>query len=58
MTFAPFGRIELKPLYEYLKVLKVKEVFLIETGKFQRKDKDGMDPYFYIYDAPMLYQDY
>ena len=44
MTFAPFGRIELEPLYEYLKVLKVKEVFLLETGKFMYKMENNLLP--------------
>ena len=44
MTFAPFGRIELEPLYEYLKVLKVKEVFLLETGKCMYKMENNLLP--------------
>ncbi len=34
MTFAPFGNINLQPIYDYLKVLSVKDTFLFETGKF------------------------
>ncbi len=34
MTFAPFGNIDLQPIYDYLKVLNVDKTFLLETGKF------------------------
>ena len=44
MTFAPFGRIELEPLYEYLKVLTIKEVFSLETGKFMYKKTNNLPP--------------
>ncbi len=37
MTFAPFGNIDLQPIYNYLKVMNVKNTFLFETGKFLYK---------------------
>ena len=37
MTFAPYGNIDLKPMYDYLKVLNIRKIFLLETGKFLYK---------------------
>ena len=37
MTFAPYGNIDLQPMYDYLKVLNVQKTFLFETGKFLYK---------------------
>ena len=44
MCFAPFGRIDLKPLYSCLEILDVSKIFLLETGKFIYKSKNGMLP--------------
>ena len=44
MTFAPFGRVDLKPIYDCLKILDVKNVFLLETSKFLYKSKNDLLP--------------
>ena len=44
MTFAPFGRVDLKPLYRDLEILDVKNTFLLETSKFMFKVKNGLLP--------------
>ena len=33
MVSAPFGNIDLKPAYEYLKLLDIPQIFYLETGK-------------------------
>ena len=37
MTFAPFGNIDLQPMYDFLKVLNIEQLFKFESGKFQYK---------------------
>ena len=44
MTFAPFGRIDLKPIYKELGVLDVKNTFFLETGKFMFRVKNDLLP--------------
>ena len=34
MTFAPFGNIDLNPIYEFLNVLNLDQIFSFEFGKF------------------------
>ena len=42
MTFAPFGNIDLQPMYDFLKVLNVNDTFALETGKFQYKFENDL----------------
>lgn len=44
MTFAPFGRIDIEPVFTFLKILDVKKVFLLETGKFMYKKQKDLIP--------------
>ena len=44
LTFAPFGHIDLQPMFDHLKVLNVKQIFSLETGKFLFKSKNNMLP--------------
>ena len=44
MTFAPFGRIDLEPIYKELYILDVKDTFILETSKFMFKLKKGLLP--------------
>ena len=44
MTFAPFGPLNLDPLYDQLQILDLNQVFLLETGKFMFKYKKGLLP--------------
>ena len=44
MTFAPFGRIDLKPIYRELKVLDVKDTLFLETSKHMFKLKNDLFP--------------
>ena len=37
MTFAPYGNINLQPIYDYLKVLNIYKIFQMESGKFLYK---------------------
>ena len=37
MTFAPFGNIDLQPIYDYLEVLNLDQIYLFELGKFLYK---------------------
>jgi len=37
MTFAPFGNIDLQPMYNFLKVMNIKQLYEFESGKFQYK---------------------
>ena len=34
MVSAPFGNIDLKPAYDYLKILDVSKLFMLETAKY------------------------
>ena len=40
ITFAPFGRVDLNPIYKELKLLDVKSTFYFETSKFMFKLKN------------------
>ena len=44
MFFAPFGRVDLKPLYDCLEILNLSEIYSLETGKFIYKSKTGLLP--------------
>ena len=44
MTFTPFGRIDLAPIYSILKILDVEQVFYLETCKFMYKLKTDLLP--------------
>ena len=44
ITFAPFGRVDLEPIYSYLKILDVEKVFYLETSKFMYKSKNSLIP--------------
>ena len=44
MSFAPFGRLDTKPIFQHLKLLNVEETFLLESAKFIYKDKNGLLP--------------
>ena len=44
MTFTPFGRIDLNPLYECLKILDVNKVKYFETSKYLFKLKKNLLP--------------
>ena len=44
MTFAPFGRIDLDPIYDYLNILDLAKVSYLETSKFMYKLKNNILP--------------
>ena len=44
ITFAPFGHIDLKPIYRNLEVLDVKDTLFLETSKFMFKRKNQLLP--------------
>ena len=44
MTFAPFGALDLKPVYQHLKLLELSEICQLETGKFEYKSQKGLLP--------------
>ena len=44
MCFAPFGRIDIEPLYKDLNILDVDGTFILETSKFMFKQKKGLLP--------------
>ena len=44
MVFAPYGNIDLTPAYDYLKILDVAKIFMLETGKFHYKFKKDLLP--------------
>ena len=44
MTFLPFGRVDMKPVYECLKILNVEKVCLLETSKFLFKSNNDILP--------------
>ena len=44
MTFAPFGNIDVESIYKYLNILKIPDIFSLETGKFTYKSKNGLLP--------------
>ena len=44
MTFAPFGPIDLKPIYKELELLDLDQLFLLEQAKFMYKKKKALLP--------------
>ena len=44
MTFAPFGRIDIRPIINYLEILDINEIFLLETSKFIYKKRNNIIP--------------
>ena len=42
MTFAPFGRIDISPLLNYLEILDIDDIFSLETSKLVFKLKKEM----------------
>ena len=44
MTFAPFGPLDLKPIYKELEILNLQQTFCFEKGKFMYKKKKGILP--------------
>ena len=44
MTNAPFGNVDLKSVYQELKILEVPRICLLETGKFEFKSKNNLLP--------------
>jgi len=44
MTFAPYGNIDLKPIYDFLKVLNLEQIFTFEIGKFLYKSNHNLLP--------------
>jgi len=49
ITFAPFGRIDLKPIYKDLQLLDVRDTFFLETSKFMFKVKNDLLPVRFAY---------
>ena len=37
MSFAPFGRIDLKPIYNEFRLLNLDQIFTLESAKFMYK---------------------
>ena len=44
MSFAPFGRIDLDPLYEILEILKIEHVYELEIAKFAFRRQRNLLP--------------
>ena len=44
MTFAPFGPLDLEPIYQELGILNLNQTFLLERGKFMCKKKHNLLP--------------
>ena len=44
LSFAPFGRLDLQPLYEILELLDIEQTYSLEIAKFAYKDKNGLLP--------------
>ena len=44
MTFAPFGRVDLEPVYRDLKILGLPEMHFLEKAKFMHKHRNGKLP--------------
>ena len=44
MTFAPYGNIDLNPIYEFLQILNLDQMITFEMGKFQFKKKHSLLP--------------
>ena len=44
MTFAPFGPLDLKPIYKELEILNLQQIFFFERGKLMFKSKNNIIP--------------
>ena len=44
MTFAPFGNINLNPIFKCLEILDIPQIFDHETAKFLFKDRNNLLP--------------
>ena len=44
MTFAPYGNIDLGPIYEFLKVMNLEQTYSFEVGKFLYKSHHNLLP--------------
>ena len=44
MTFAPYGNIDLGPIYDFLKVLNLEQSYTFEVGKFLYKSHHNLLP--------------
>ena len=44
LTFAPFGHVDLKPIFKELYILDVKNTFFLESSKYMFKRKNGLLP--------------
>ncbi len=58
MTFAPFGPLDLKPIYKELEILNISQTFSFEKAKFMYKSKMNILPvtiadYFEAYERPV-----
>ena len=42
MSFAPFGNINLQPLYEILELLSIEQTYSLEVAKFAYRDKNSL----------------
>ena len=47
MTFAPYGPLDLKPIYRELEFLNLHQTFSLQQGKFMYKRKKIFTPYYY-----------
>ena len=50
MTFAPYGRVDLDPVYCDLRILGLPEMYFLEKAKFMHKYKNGK--------LPVIFDDY
>ena len=48
MTFAPFGNIDLQPIYDHLEILNLDQMYLFELGKFLYKLHHNLLPSHFI----------
>lgn len=44
MSFAPFGRLDTKPIFKHFNILDIDNTFLLESGKFIYKLKNNLIP--------------
>ena len=44
ISFAPFGNIDLQPIYEILEILNIEQTYILEVGKFAYRDKNNLVP--------------
>ena len=44
MSFAPFGKLNTRPIFEHLNILDVEQTFKLETAKFIFKDRNNLLP--------------